>query len=67
MLTLPSTAGAGISECSVVVSPVPRAFPRGQGSVLVFGPRKMGGLYALTTFGHASPLVGRGFAVFPKG
>ena len=25
MLTLPSKAGAGISECSVVVSPVPRA------------------------------------------
>ena len=33
MLTLPSKAGVGISECSVVVSPAPRAFPRGQGSV----------------------------------
>ena len=37
VLTLPSKAGAGISECSVVVSPAPRAFPRGQGSVLLFG------------------------------
>ena len=31
MLTLPSKAGADISECSVVVSPPPGAFPRGQG------------------------------------
>ena len=37
MLTLPSKAGAGVGECSVVVSPVPRAFPRGQGSALAFG------------------------------
>ena len=27
----------GVSECSVVVSPVPRAFPRGRGSALAFG------------------------------
>ena len=26
-----------LPECSVVVSPVPRAFPRGQGSALAFG------------------------------
>ena len=38
VLTLPSKAGAGINECSVLVSPAPRAFPRGQGSALVFGP-----------------------------
>ena len=38
VLTLPSKAGAGISECTVVVSPALRAFPRGQGSELVFGP-----------------------------
>ena len=37
VLTLPLKAGAGISECSVVVSPAPRAFPHGQGGVLVFG------------------------------
>ena len=37
VLTLRSKAGAGISERSVVVSHTPRAFPRGLGSVLVFG------------------------------
>ena len=68
MLTLPSKAGAGTSECSVVVSPALRAFLRGQGSVLVFPPLdKKRVLYALSTLGHPSPLVGRAFAVFPKG
>ena len=37
MLTLPSKAGAGVSESSVVMSPVPRAFSRGQESALAFG------------------------------
>ena len=37
VLTLPLKAGAGISDCSVVVSSAPHAFPRGQGSVLAFG------------------------------
>ena len=31
MLTLHSKAGDGTSECSQVVSPTPRVFPRGQG------------------------------------
>ena len=66
MLTLPSKAAAGASECSVVVSPVPRAFPRTQGSALAFAVRKMGVWYALSTLGHPSPLVGRAFAVFPQ-
>ena len=38
VLTLPSKAGAGISQCCVVVSPALRAFPRGHGSVLIFRP-----------------------------
>ena len=37
VLTPPSMAGAGISECSAVVSPASRASPRGQGSALAFG------------------------------
>ena len=37
VLALPSKAGAGIRECSVVVYPALRAFPRGQGSVFAFG------------------------------
>ena len=37
VLTLSSQAGAGVSECSVVVSPVPRAFPPWAGEVLPFG------------------------------
>ena len=37
VLTPSSKADAGVSECSVVVSPVPRAFPCGQGSALAFG------------------------------
>ena len=66
MLTLPSKAGAGISECSVDVSPAPRAFPR-VGECHSFWPlEKMGVLYALSTLGQPSPLVRRAFAVFPK-
>ena len=63
MLTLPLKAGAIISECSVVVSPAPRAFLWGQGRVLAFGLSQKGCfLYAHTTIGHLSPLVCRAFA-----
>ena len=42
VFTIPSKALAGISECSVVVSPAPRSFSCGQRSVLVFGIWKNG-------------------------
>ena len=37
VLILPSKISACISECSLVVSPAPRAFPCGQGTALAFG------------------------------
>ena len=42
-------------------------FPVGRGLCSFWPFEKMGALYALSTLGHPSPLVGRAFAVFPKG
>ena len=62
VLTLPSKDCADCSECSVVLSLGPRAFPCGDERWLVLPFSKA----TLSTLGHPSRVVGRELAACPK-